>query len=171
MGLLKWINCSRSASDILRFSGDCQRTQGDQHMCLKTKFTTIVAIGLIAAARAVNSAGYTFTIIDVPGAFQTVPSGINNLGSIVGNNVTEGFLYIGGSYTPINVPGASLTVANGINDAGQIVGAFTRTSASDRRPFIETGGTFTIIDVPGTTLQGASGVNNAGQVVGEFFDS
>jgi hypothetical protein len=66
----------------------------------------------------------SFTPIDVPGAFDTEASGINDAGQIVGryNNLTQNFLLAGGSFTPIDVPGATFTLAYGINNAGQIVG-------------------------------------------------
>jgi probable HAF family extracellular repeat protein len=82
-----------------------------------------------------------FTQIDFPGATETLLTGINNSGKIVGaysdrdqivgrfndpNNAAgnHGFLLDDGAFTPIDFPGAPGTVAFGINDRSQIVGSF-----------------------------------------------
>jgi probable HAF family extracellular repeat protein len=73
---------------------------------------------------------YSFTRIDVPGAYNTEAFGINNLGQIVGSyadsNSTgpHGFLARAGKFSVIDVPGAVDTVASGINNLGQIVGSY-----------------------------------------------
>lgn len=85
----------------------------------------VAAVALFAASSLANSAAYTFTQIDVPGAAWTYPVGINDAGQIVGGlNPDNGFLYSGGSFIPIDVPGANGTLPFGINDAGLIVGIF-----------------------------------------------
>src|SRR5439155_14001221 len=79
-----------------------------------------------------------FLPIDVPfpEARLTTPSGINNIGQIVGfyfdNNVTEsfpnghdrGFLYDNGIFTSFDFPDAVATFPVDLNDNGQIVGIF-----------------------------------------------
>jgi probable HAF family extracellular repeat protein len=60
--------------------------------------------GLLAATRSANAAAYTFTEFDVPGAFSTFPSGINDAGQIVGGytlpgSLGHGFLYMNGTFT------------------------------------------------------------------------
>jgi hypothetical protein len=76
----------------------------------------------------------THTVLPIafPGAlgeFQTVASGINNAGEIVGNysahySNPEGLLYSGGTHTTIAMPGGIGTAASSINNAGVIVGTF-----------------------------------------------
>jgi probable HAF family extracellular repeat protein len=56
----------------------------------------------------------TYTTLDF------VPSGINELGQIVGGNL----LFDHGNYTTLDVPGSTWTEANGINNLGQIVGYY-----------------------------------------------
>ena len=64
-----------------------------------------------------------FTTLDVPRSHFTSPSGINNVGQIVGNYDAGGFLLSGGVYTTINpYAGFGSTVLRGINASGQIVG-------------------------------------------------
>src|SRR3954447_13134218 len=84
-----------------------------------------LVIAPMATGSSANAANFSFTQIDVPGAFSTQAFGINDAGQIVGTfsdstgTGQHGFLDTGGSFTPIDVPGATIgTFANGINDAG-----------------------------------------------------
>lgn len=83
----------------------------------------------------------TFTTLDVPGAFGTVLTGVNNSGAMVGvyfngNGGLHGFLYRNGKFTTIDAPGAGTnpaatcalsgsegTQALGISASGAIVGS------------------------------------------------
>lgn len=88
---------------------------------------TIERILLTAAlslfASMANAASFTFSVIDVPGASDTVAYGINDLGDIVGTvgqyPSTSGFVFSGGHYSTF---GTSIT-ATGMNDSGQISGS------------------------------------------------
>ena len=85
-----------------------------------------------------NSAGPTFTFIsiDVPGASNTIATGINAPGAIVGiyydtAGNEHGFLLKNGNFSTVDVPGSLVgvsgtlqTEANGINAAGEIVGDY-----------------------------------------------
>jgi probable HAF family extracellular repeat protein len=71
----------------------------------------------------------TYTYTNLPDdSYQTVPTGINDAGQIVGyyndhSGNSHGFLFSAGTYT--NLPDDSYqTVPTGINDAGQIVGYY-----------------------------------------------
>jgi probable HAF family extracellular repeat protein len=121
--------------------------------------------------------------IDVPGATQTVPFGINARGDIVGQyNVnapgSHGFLLQDGVYATIDFPGASGTTAAGINASGDIVGHYTSVSTgrASTYGFLLRNGVFTTLDVPGSAhtgsgaenFQGALGINSQGVVVGVY---
>lgn len=72
--------------------------------------------------------GVSTSLVQVPGAVETGPSGINNLGDIVGltaDNGDKAFVLNAGYYSTFLVPGSYQTAANDINDAGQIVGSYT----------------------------------------------
>ncbi|MBV9937429.1 MAG: VPLPA-CTERM sorting domain-containing protein [Acidobacteriaceae bacterium] len=74
----------------------------------------------------------TFTKIAFPGASSTTPTGINNLGEIVGEYVDStssqhGFVYLNGAFNTFDLPGSLATMPLGINDSGEIVGTFTPT--------------------------------------------
>src|SRR5947207_1398063 len=79
---------------------------------------------------AAGASAYTFTTINVPGAFDTSATGINNRGQVVGDFSTighHGFLRDGATLTIVVVPGAAATMgtfATGINSSGQIVGYY-----------------------------------------------
>jgi hypothetical protein len=85
-------------------------------------------------ANAVSSARggggpYTFTTLDVPGATQTIPSGINGGGRVVGwyiqGGVTRGFVYEDGVFTTnIVYPGAVFTQLRGVSPSGEIAGTY-----------------------------------------------
>lgn len=96
---------------------------------------------------------YTFTTFDVPGATDTIASGINDGGQIVGWG-TYGFLKDGATFTRIDVPGATSALALGINDAGQIVG-----SAPNSFPhgFLKDGATITRSLFPAVSSHGPRG--------------
>jgi probable HAF family extracellular repeat protein len=116
---------------------------------------------------------YLFTTIaEAPGAFDTVPEGINIVGQIVGffstgpisPSPSSGFLYSGGSFTVLDIPGAYTVSPQGINDSGQISGWSLYDGAY--HGFLYSGGSFTTIDAPGGFGTFAEGINNSGQIVG-----
>jgi probable HAF family extracellular repeat protein len=126
------------------------------------------------------SAGNYLTL-DNPSANPryTFPTGINDLGHIVGSNGgvngQEGFLYGGGNFTALHHPQPTLwTGAHGINALGDIVGGY-----HDGAPhgFLYSGGNFTTLDAPWATRNDggwgtyAAGINVSGQIVGTYYDS
>ena len=104
-----------------------------------------------------------FTMLDVPGANNTTPSGINDDGQIVGYYSVgfgsefrqHGFLYAAGGFTVLDVPGATHTQAFGINSNGQIVGVYN--DSSGYHGFLYDAGVFTPLDV-----SMAFGINDVG---------
>jgi probable HAF family extracellular repeat protein len=115
---------------------------------------------------------FHFSIIDVPGAYATAASGINDAGQIVGNFSAVGlggvsaFLDSRGIFTSI-LAGSGAN-ANAINNSGQIVGQFFNTP-STFQGFWAGGNTITTITVPGADLTAAYGINNMGQIVGAYW--
>jgi len=79
--------------------------------------------------------GDVFTTIDVPGALETLPFGLNNRGQIVGIYSTSSgghsFIYEKGVFSTIAVPNSMATGARGINDNGQIVGGYIDSNSID----------------------------------------
>ena len=63
----------------------------------------------MAADSPANAANFNFTQIDVPGEVDTVATGINDAGQIVGYfGFTHGFLDTGGNFIQIDVPGSEV---------------------------------------------------------------
>jgi hypothetical protein len=147
-------------------------------MLLRSAILVGALLGVIAVLSFRPSAmqaadGYTFSTIEVPGSSQTVASGIDLLGRVVGyysdSTGTHGFLYNSGSITKIDYPGSGWAAALGINNTGQIVGAYGASDApSGRHGFLLAGSSFSSFEVPGSTDTIAHAVNNRGQVVGEY---
>ena len=121
-----------------------------------------------------------------PGAGDSVLSGINSAGDIVGSadiplagGYSEiGFLLSSGQYTSIVYPGAIVTSAYGINDAGDVVGSYCIGTFADcnngvavTHGFLLSQGTYTTIDIPGEPVTYAQGINNAGEIVGAYLDA
>ena len=124
------------------------------------------AVG-IAGGHGVLYANGTWTKLDFPGAIVTWPTGINNLGQVVGwyenNTGQHGFIYNRGTWVSFDFPDTTtFTEPAGINDRGQIVG--------DRggHAIVYDHGGVTVIDYPGAAVTAAFGINNRGQVVGEY---
>ncbi len=140
------------------------------------KLVVCAALVLIAKPTVVEG-GFVFTTFDVPGAYYTQGTGINNAGQIVGwfgdATGTHGFLNAGGTFSTLDVPfpGGDTTRAWGINNAGQIVGSFS--DAMGTHGFLNTGGSFTTLDVPGASGPigtVAFAINDTGLIVGRFGD-
>lgn len=115
------------------------------------------------------------TPIDVAGARETYPLGINDRDEIVGYwdtdpNQTHGFYRnADGQFAMIDVPSASATAAFEINDEGQIVGYYID-AAGDIHGFIQVRGKFQYLNVPGAAATVATAINNLGVIAGEYFD-
>jgi uncharacterized membrane protein len=113
--------------------------------------------------------------LDFPGAWETIPMGINDSGQIVGAVTLEpfgdaqGFVYDGATFTVLDGPGARGGVALGLNNYGDIVGTYVDTA---QHGFLLRDGNFVPIDVPGpgTFLTRAQGINDRGQIVGEYLE-
>jgi uncharacterized membrane protein len=121
-----------------------------------------------------------YSTFDAPGALtETVPTGLNNRGQIVGTYDTadgfHGFLRDRrGRFTKIDIPGAKGTQAARLNDHEQIVGIYSETSAvlgGDVRGFLLERGRLTRIDVPGAASTFPTDIDNSGRIVGHYIDA
>jgi uncharacterized membrane protein len=122
----------------------------------------------------VTTANLTFTTIDVPGAYETDVSGINQNGDIVGWSIDSyagpatGFLLRDGSFTFLNYPGARDTVARSINDSGLIVGYAYIHGGADAVGYRYDGAKYTTLRIGTYPYTYADGINNAGAIVGGY---
>jgi probable HAF family extracellular repeat protein len=110
---------------------------------------------------------YSFTTIQDPLGYATLPDGINNSGQIAGyyltaGGVSHGFLYNGGVFTTIDYPGATSTSLLGVNNSGQVLGEAAFGPIGSLSYFIYSDGTYTNITLPAN----GQGINDSGQIVG-----
>lgn len=143
-------------------------------------------------ARGGANRSYTFTRFDVPGAFQTVASGINAGAVVVGwyfqgtgcpNAPTcpvRGFILKDGEFTTIvyhnDVTGtdAAVTQLRGIGPSGEIVGTYRMAGepAVNFHGFrLTPGGEFVRVDYPGHTNTIAQRILPDGTILGCYHDA
>ena len=114
-------------------------------------------------------------LYDYPGAAQTVLSGINDGGLVVGSYVdsagnSHGFYLKNGQTTPLDVPGAADTSPAGINNQGVVVGTYDTFLGGPVTGFQMKGNTVTTIQFPGAVSTYPLAVNDAGAIVGLYYD-
>ncbi len=136
-------------------------------------------VGILGGGEATSSFLYdqgVLTRFTVPGARDTLATGINNQGQIVGtynDNRTgmHGFLDSNNSFTQLDVPGnVGTSAAAGLNDAGQIVG-YGQYPGQPSSGFLYEGGTYRNINFPGARDTYLRGINNAGTMIGYYQTS
>jgi uncharacterized membrane protein len=120
---------------------------------------------------------FTFTKANVPGAIQTTPGGVNNLGMTVGQyedkgKVFHGYILNGTRLTTVNDPkGTSSSVSNIQYNGTTVVGSYLN-SAGASVGFLYKRGKFTDIPGPtGATAAAANAINDKGAIVGSYTDS
>ena len=143
---------------------------------LRCLFLSIVVMLCLSTTHAqiamAQSAGLTYTQIDVPGSFGTIVTGINNDGVVVGSYDYSGgewrsFTWKDGVFTYFHIPNALSTIALSINDAGVIVGYYLPPDGKTVQDgFIYDGRTFTFVHYPNAAITWLTAINNAGVVVG-----
>jgi hypothetical protein len=123
------------------------------------------------------------------GASQgTLPSGINDVGTIVGsyvdsNGIEHGFIDNGGNFTTLDVPAslggaatnAVATLVSGINNAGEVVGSYGDGQNGAIYGFVyETegsdAGTYYTFSFPSSNYTVAGAINDLGEIVGHSVD-
>jgi uncharacterized membrane protein len=112
------------------------------------------------------------TILSFPGAKGgTFPTGINNLGEIVGsyllfsNDIRHGFSWKNGVFANIRTPSGGNVNPFQISNRGDIVGDFLDANFQGHGFSLEDKGRFTQIDVPNTLASGVIAVNSSDQVL------
>lgn len=145
-----------------------------------------VAVGSAARFRGYSSAGYFYdgvslNLISMPGAVNTIATGINDAGRIVGyfdyglTDDTRGFVReVNGTIETFRVPSsfptgdARPTAPFDINNHGEIVGMFLPDN-SGRRGFVRhSDGSYDTFDLPNLLDTIATGINDEGVIVGRY---
>jgi YD repeat-containing protein len=119
----------------------------------------------------------SFFEFDVTGAVDTIPLGINNVGSIVGtvtlpNGDQPAFASITQHVNTFAVPGATATFAYQINASNQIIGYYIDANGVTHGFTRDSAGNLTFpIDVPGSTETILFGNNDLNWGVGRYIDA
>jgi uncharacterized membrane protein len=130
-----------------------------------------LTLGLAFTATAADAPRLTFkfSTINVPGALETHPRGVNNAGVSVGvylgtDAVFHSYILKGKTLTTLVHPTSTATTALGINRTGAIsVVGFYVNSSGNRVGFLYRGGKYTDIPGPtGATSSAAAGINDKG---------
>ncbi|HZP49273.1 MAG TPA: hypothetical protein VFB07_12090 [Vicinamibacterales bacterium] len=137
-------------------------------------------MGAAAAAAVVLSAApvwaqgppYAFTKVQVAGAVQTEPTGINDSGVVAGTSwssdgTIHAFTYKSGTFTSMDFPAAPYNWGFGINNAGQLVGSYGFGPHGPWFGLITDGTTTTSYQYLGQQTDGRA-INSSGQIVGEW---
>ncbi len=123
------------------------------------------------------------TILDFPGASDTVAWGINESGTVVGyfdvyfqgNLVADhGFVWNNGRFSQVDFPGSGDTGLGGINNRGDFVGSWdTGPTATVGHGLIFSKGRFTSFDVPvsGATMTQLNDISANEQIIGVYDDA
>ena len=119
-----------------------------------------------------------YRTIDVPGAYATVATRINDRGQIAGDyfetkekfdqGLKRGFLLDRGRFRRIDVPGADSTEAVGLDNRGRVVGETGTLEPLDVYGYLWDDGRIKRIDVPGAAFTGAEEINERGQIAGTY---
>jgi len=122
------------------------------------------------------------TTLDFPGASDTMATGINESGTVVGfwdivdafGNVIvdHGFTWKDGQFSQVDFPGAADTAVFGINARGDLVGGWDSGITSPfEHGFVISHKSATSFDVPGATVTQADDINASGDIAGAYIDA
>src|SRR3954471_17053577 len=110
--------------------------------------TSILTLAIILCFGKSPAVGFVYQTLDVPGAFNTLPLGVEN-GVVVGyysptNSTlipTHGFIFDGSNFTTIDYPGAIATAVGDVSGS-RLVGYYFDSTVR-RHGFIYEAGVFT----------------------------
>jgi len=111
---------------------------------------------------------------DAGSSYTTVPTGINDAGTVAGyfvdeSGATHGFVEQSGQYTTVDVPGAVSTTVFGLNNGAtpDLVGQFFDAKGAGHG-FVRHGGQFIRFDAPSASNTRVNAINDHGQLVGAY---
>lgn len=142
-------------------------------------FSLAVAATAVLASEA-GAQQYSFTVFSDPWDGNTIVTGINDNGDIVGNvvyseggNTQFGFVYSNNAFTKIEAPGAANTQVKAISNSGKVVGNYTHYETFrefDSYGFLYDNGSFHDVNVPNPKNAGTfpADINGSGTVAGWY---
>lgn len=138
---------------------------------MKAVYSLIVMLTLSCSVAVPAMADqYTFTDLGTLGE-NSVASGINDFGQVVGDsyiagNVYHATLWQNGSISDLGTLGGSSSAAAGINNSGQVVGYSSLSGDAAQHATLWQSSSITDLGTLGGNNSAAYAINNAGQIVG-----
>ncbi len=138
------------------------------------RFAAAALLAFLPTAASATTYGYT--IVDLPGAFQTKVTGINNAGQIVGTaDGITGFSNLTGTLAayppPFTTRFGSSSSLLGVNNSGTVLGAYRAGATSQTQFYVgATPATTEYIDTSVRRGFTFGGINDSGSYVTNSFD-
>lgn len=138
----------------------------------------IAATGMLVSESSAQP--YSLAVLNDPWVGNTILSGINDRGDIVGNVVDSqsggalfGFVYSNNTFTKIEAPGAARTQVSAISNSGKVVGNYSYYETFrefDSYGFIYDNGSFHGVNVPTPMNAGTfpTDINGSGNLAGWY---
>jgi hypothetical protein len=152
--------------------------KGDIRSVFKRNVILALYIALCTSASSLPAhAKAQFTEFSISGSTGTVPSAINDAGSVTGSYLDasgagHGFVRAAdGTITTFDVPGGSGTFPTGINVKGVITGSYVDGKDTYHGFVRAANGTITTFDPPGSDQTEVWGINKQGAVTGYYSDT
>jgi len=148
----------------------CAEYREEDHM--RTKATLVAGLAFWVTAASADT--FTFSDIIVPGSGSTMPSGINDAGTVSGTfcidplcSSQEAFRYSNGSFTSVLSTGWTQSFGYGINNQGRSVGQYYTTNGGGG--FLDNNGSLSTFAGPnGNGGISPTGINDSGAIVGSY---
>jgi hypothetical protein len=122
---------------------------------------------------------FTFGLIDFPRSPDTVATGLNSRGDVVGlygpnlpvyEGTEQSYALERNTFQQLIYPGATYTLGQGINKSRRIVGWYSN-SDGNAHAFLRKGKDYVNIDHAGSDNTIASNINDAGEIVGTYYQN
>lgn len=122
---------------------------------------------------------FTFGLIDFPRSPDTMASGTNSRGDVVGlygpnlptyEGTEQSYVLEGNTFQELVYPGATYTGGLGINKSRKIVGWYT-SPGDNVHAFLRKGKEYTNIDYPGSDNTLPIGINDSGEIIGIHYQN
>ena len=143
--------------------------------------STLFATGNAKSRPVIGQSGviFSFGLIDFPRSPDTVATGLNSRGDVVGlygpnlplyEGTEQSYVLEGNTFQQLIYPGATYTLGQGINKSRRIVGWYSN-SDGNAHAFLRKGKEYTTIDYPGSENTIASNINDAGEIIGIHYQN
>ncbi len=131
------------------------------------------------AAIGQSGVNFSFGLIDFPRSPDTVATGLNSRGDVVGlygpnlpvyEGTEQSYVLEANTFQQLIYPGATYTLGQGINKSRRIVGWYSN-SDGNAHAFLRKGKEYSNIDFPGADNTIAANINDAGEIVGIYYQN